>query len=72
MTFGKLGGKCVKCGYDKDHRALNLDHVRGDGHKERDRRNSTYYRRAFEDKTGKYQLLCCNCNILKAYKNDER
>jgi len=70
-----LGGKCVKCGF-KDWRALQIDHVKGEGMKERKKTHcsSSYYRKVFEEiKNGsdKYQLLCANCNWIKRYENNE-
>lgn len=71
------GGKCTECGYDKDIRALQLDHVPGDGHKKRklgwQERGIGLYRRLV--KLGKrqpgFQLLCANCNFIKATENKE-
>lgn len=60
-----LGGKCRECGYD-DIRALQIDHINGDGHSERvsapkmvrDIASGKYDKK-------KYQLLCANCNVIK-------
>jgi hypothetical protein len=70
-----LGGVCVRCGFS-DWRALQIDHVIGGGSKERkeNRKNSyakTYYQMIIEDTSGKYQLLCANCNWIKRYENLE-
>lgn len=69
-----LGGKCVKCGFS-DWRALQIDHVNGGGSKERvatcGANMAGYYKRIKEDKTGRYQLLCANCNWIKKYENNE-
>ena len=37
LVLSKLGGKCCRCGFD-DPRALQIDHVNGDGYKEREGR----------------------------------
>lgn len=60
-----LGGRCVKCGYDNP-RALQIDHVAGDGAEDRRlyRSYPPYYRHVLKD-LSKYQLLCANCNALK-------
>jgi hypothetical protein len=71
----KLGGKCKRCGID-DWRVLQIDHVNGGGkkeiqsyHKNYDWR--TYYRNVIADNSGKYQVLCANCNWIKRWENKE-
>lgn len=73
-----LGGKCQNCGYDKDPRALQLDHIKGDGARDRRLRGTWgVYKRAVElmesgkDPTNTYQLLCANCNWIKKGDNNE-
>lgn len=63
-----LGGKCVECGF-QDFRALEIDHVRDDGYLEKVPRDSTYYNKVIKDNTGRYQLLCSNCNSKKRYEH---
>lgn len=71
-----LGGKrCVRCGYNKDERALQIDHINGGGIKER-RKGYTYLiHKKYVDnpilakKT--LQILCSNCNQLKKFDNKE-
>ena len=66
-----LGGVCVRCGFS-DARALQIDHVRGGGKRElKGVRRSAYYKSVMADTTGKYQLLCANCNWIKRYDNNE-
>ena len=63
----KLGGRCARCQND-DERVLQIDHVHGNGQKElRQGRGGglAYYYRVVRDRTGKYQLLCANCNVIK-------
>lgn len=80
-AFAALGGKCLRCGFT-DERALQIDHVNGGGSKEHHRRQkngamwrriclSKYYRLVVNDTTGKYQLLCANCNWIKRTENGE-
>ena len=77
-VLAHLGGKCVRCGFT-DERALQVDHVRGDGYLDGRHRignrmagsSSTYYRRVVADTTGRYQLLCANCNWIKRVENKE-
>ena len=72
----KLGGRCVRCGFD-DRRALQIDHVRGSGRKDyaynsgRWGGGMSYYYRVLKDETGKYQLLCANCNQIKRLEEKE-
>jgi len=77
LVLAALGGKCVRCGF-ADPRALQIDHVNGDGRAERGapgaRRESTiaYYKRVtLEAGNGRYQLLCANCNWIKRDENKE-
>ena len=67
----KLGKFCAKCGYDNDERALQIDHIDGQGRRER-RRIGWYkfYNKILADSTN-YQILCCNCNYIKRYTNNE-
>jgi hypothetical protein len=69
-----LGGVCARCGF-ADHRALQIDHVRGGGTQEfkngGENRCSYYLRVIGEALTGKYQCLCANCNWIKKWEEDE-
>lgn len=78
-AVGLLGGVCVKCGFS-DARALQIDHVNGDGYA--DRRSSpgrkscntyVYYKRIVEqpESRERYQILCANCNWIKKHDNKE-
>ena len=75
-AFAALGGKCVHCGFS-DPRALQIDHVFGDGKRaegaERKRSDKFYKHVAHEASIGspKYQLLCANCNWIKRHVNCE-
>lgn len=61
---GTLG--CTDC------RCLQIDHVNGNGKKElHNVPQYLYYRTVLEDNTGKYQLLCANCNWIKRVVNKE-
>jgi len=71
-----LGGKCNRCGFD-DYRALQIDHINGDGYIERTKGKgfgSDYSKRvmqSFLNGENKYQLLCANCNWIKRVENKE-
>jgi hypothetical protein len=71
-VIDKLGGKCVKCGFD-DFRALQIDHVNGGGKRElRGMVHFSYLKKVLNDTTGAYQLLCANCNWIKRFENNEQ
>lgn len=69
-----LGGKCIKCGFS-DPRALQIDHVDGNGCVERKAGKGTLQLQAeiikTKNITKKYQLLCANCNWIKRHENYE-
>lgn len=71
-----LGGACKRCGF-ADARALQIDHVHGDGFTEKGERRRIgsmggYYKRVVEQAaSGRYQLLCANCNWIKRAENGE-
>jgi hypothetical protein len=56
-----------------DPQCLQIDHVRGDGSKDRARYSQNQiYRRILSGKFDKhYQLLCANCNWRKLHENRE-
>jgi 5-methylcytosine-specific restriction endonuclease McrA len=69
-----LGGKCSSCQL-LDHRALEIDHINGDGYLERGSKvhSSSRYKKilALENKSEKYQILCGSCHNIKTYENGE-
>jgi len=79
----KLGGKCANpaCQWLNDDgsrgcmdiRCLQIDHVLGGGNQERKQGLAGYklYKDVVADTTGKYQLLCANCNWIKKTTNHE-
>ena len=74
-VFEKLGNKCAQCGFS-DTRALQIDHINGDGHEERTLQKDTwkYYNhilKSIENGENRYQLLCANCNWIKRIENHE-
>ena len=62
----ELGPVCVQCGFS-DVRALQVDHVNGGGAKDRRMKGQRrYWSRVGEEiGSGKYQVLCANCNCIK-------
>lgn len=78
-----LGGKCANpvCGWANtdgslgcsDFRCLQIDHVNGDGVKDRRKTgvSSVFLRKVLRDTSGMYQLLCANCNWIKRVENKE-
>ncbi|MFA5130684.1 MAG: hypothetical protein WC477_07300 [Patescibacteria group bacterium] len=68
-----FGNKCQKCGFE-DWRALQVDHINGGGLKEVKsfkHRDNYYASLEKEVLSGKYQLLCANCNWIKRYEEKE-
>jgi hypothetical protein len=67
----KLGGKCKRCGFS-DWRALQIDHIKGGGCRDKELHQGWRGDQIIlNNKTGKYQLLCANCNWIKRYENNE-
>lgn len=70
----EMGGKCVRCNFS-DFRALQIDHVNGDGASERRKMNfscganKNFILDGFRN--GRYQLLCANCQWIKRHENNE-
>jgi len=69
-----LGGKCKRCGIT-DWRVLQVDHVNGGGTREAKvlkLKARGFYQHVLKNAhSGKYQLLCANCNWIKRYENHE-
>ena len=65
------GGRCVECGFD-DWRALQVDHVHGQGRRSEPKSPTSYaYKLLRERESGNYRLICANCNWIKRYENGE-
>lgn len=73
-TIAFFGGVCVRCAF-ADPRALQIDHVAGDGYREPKlgRQNRLYALIKQDPSTARlrYQLLCANCNAVKRIENRE-
>src|SRR3990167_1935923 len=73
LVLQKFNGECKECKIT-DIRVLQIDHVKGDGHK--DRKNGlqgvSLLRAVLKDTQGRFQLLCANCNWIKRVENEER
>lgn len=69
-TVNALGGKCVLCGF-ADYSALQIDHVVACGTKGRSPIRLGWLKCVSEDRSGKYQLLCANCNWIKRHEMRE-
>ena len=74
--YGVLGSKCIKCGF-VDIRALQIDHINGDGaeHRKKNGNSNSYYSSILKSVIAgenKYQILCANCNFIKARENNEK
>ena len=70
--YEKFNSRCNKCGFS-DRRALQIDHVLGDGNRERRelKNRLRFLRMVLTDTESRYQLLCANCNWIKRYENNE-
>lgn len=73
-VFEALGRVCVRCGFS-DPRALQIDHIHGGGHRLRlaSRTRSMVSHMAailrHPDVRAEFQILCANCNWIKAHEN---
>ena len=72
---GKMA--CVQCGYKKNINALEIDHIKGGGNKDRKEKGDdggwTFMRKL--KKMGfppEYQVLCANCNKIKQIEVDPK
>src|ERR1035437_3107392 len=67
-----FGGVCERCGFD-DPRALQVDHVNGDGHIDRQNiyTNTRKFIKHVRDNREDYQLLCANHNVIKVIEDGE-
>lgn len=69
-----LGNKCVTCGYKENIRALELDHIKSDGYQDRKLKGSKVYRyyiKNLNEAKENLQVLCSNCNKIKAIEKNE-
>ena len=70
-----LGDKCVRCGFSDD-RALQIDHIFGNGTRERKRygSNNIYplILKKIVNGSTDYQVLCANCNWIKRHEKEEQ
>lgn len=69
-----LGGVCVKCKYKEDIKALELDHKNSDGDKDRKKHGTKiarYYIKNLDEAKKNLQVLCSNCNKIKAVQKNE-
>lgn len=64
--YKKYGDRCARCGFD-DPRAFQIDHVNGGGTKDVRQHASrwAYLKAVLADTSGKFQVLCANCNQIK-------
>jgi len=71
-VYKLLSSKCNRCGFT-DRRALQIDHVHGDGKSDRKKytSQSLYLKHILEVKGKGYQILCANCNWIKRHENKE-
>jgi len=72
--FNIIGSKCAKCGF-ADIRALQFDHINGDGYLDRKsglvEKSLVIYKNNPELAKKKLQTLCANCNQIKKHMKNE-
>ena len=61
-----LGGCCVQCG-ENDPIVLDFDHINDDGAEHRRQTNKKNVVYLVAEESGRFQLLCKNCNWRKEY-----
>jgi hypothetical protein len=76
-----LGGKCINPfnlnhgDFIADKRCLQIDHIKGGGHKQRKEINGgirlQFILKQIKAGSKDYQLLCANCNWIKRFINKE-
>jgi RNase P subunit RPR2 len=62
------GIKCNNCEFS-DYRALQIDHIKAMGNK--NRLSQSQLKKDIGINPHKYQVLCANCNWIKRYANNE-
>jgi hypothetical protein len=65
-----LGGRCVEC-RENNWMILDIDHKNGGGRKEKRELGNYQFLKGVKRHPEKYQILCVNCNWIKAHKNGE-
>jgi hypothetical protein len=65
-----LGDECRICGFE-DKRALQVDHINGDGYKDRKVRSVRKLLYQIRKSPERFQILCANCNWIKRIENKE-
>lgn len=76
LRAGLLAPACERCGFD-DVRALQLDHIDGNGYQKGQKRGGkaaewvAEKRRRAAGEEPQLQTLCANCNWIKRYENEE-
>lgn len=69
IIYDILGRSCAICGYYEDIKCLQLDHIHGNGRKQRSNKSVRnfycYYASNLDKIKTDLQLLCINCNWLK-------
>lgn len=66
----KYDNRCNCCGFS-DERALQIDHINGNGHKEREEFGYVGLQKRVLANPKEYQLLCANCNWIKRAEEGE-
>ncbi len=70
QVFALLGNECTRCGFS-DVRALQIDHVHGNGRADRGNVSPSKYYQKILAHPETFQILCANCNVIKRMENGE-
>jgi hypothetical protein len=69
----KLDKGCIDCGYNKDARALEFDHIHNDGKphsgKQRTVASMMYFSmKKIMEEVSKCEVVCCNCHAIRTHE----
>lgn len=68
-----LGGECRRCGMI-DIRALQVNHINGDGHNDAQNKTTLFYAHILKGLRSRddLELLCANCNLIYEYEQGRK
>ena len=70
-VYKKYGNKCAVCGESRQP-CLSIDHINGDGKEHRKHKSSLrILQDVLGDESGRFQILCMNCQWIKRSENKE-
>jgi hypothetical protein len=67
------GGKCIDCGYNKHHAALDFDHVVGQKrYNISNMLNSVMAWKTILEEVAKCELVCSNCHRIRTFNRRQK